>query len=349
MYRVFRPLLFTMCPETAHHAALAALRAGVLPAHKPHPSARLKQTLWGYDFAHPLGLAAGFDKNAEVIDGVAAQGMAFIECGTVTPRAQEGNPKPRIFRVPEQEAVINRLGFNNKGLDIFVRNVRARKTHAIVGGNIGKNKDSGDAVADYVTCLQAVYPYVDYVTVNISSPNTPGLRDLQAEEALNLLINALHAERASLMQSGHKQKPILVKIAPDLEADALAMIAQTAMRHTLDGLIVSNTTITRPGIAAKPEWQTGGLSGKPLMPLATRTLASIARITKGTIPLIGVGGVASAEDAYEKILHGASLVQVYTALIYQGFALVPRIVEGLDRLMARDGFATIGDAIGKKL
>lgn len=299
---------------------------------------------------HPVGLAAGFDKNAEVIDALAAQGMASIECGTVTPQPQEGNPKPRIFRITEQEAVINRMGFNNDGLEPFVKNLRERHTKAVVGGNIGKNKDSEDAISDYVACLEAVYPFADYITVNISSPNTPGLRDLQAEEALNALITALHEKRSKLVAATGMHKAILVKIAPDLEGDALAMIAETSLRHALDGLIISNTTITRPGIVeVKPEWQTGGLSGKPLMPLATRTLAEVARLTQGRVTLIGVGGISSAEDAYDKILHGASLVQLYTALIYQGFGLVPRIVAGLDRLLARDGFTHIGQAVGKKL
>ncbi len=346
MYRIARPFLFTLCPETAHRAGIKALQSGVLPTQKMAPTPALSQQLWGLTFPHPLGLAAGFDKNAEAVDGVAAQGVGFIECGTVTPKPQAGNEKPRIFRVVEEEAVINRLGFNNAGIDAFLSNITRRRSGAVVGGNIGKNKDSADAVADYLTCFQAIHAHVDYITVNISSPNTPGLRDLQAEEALNSLIKALHEARA---KTATPAKPILVKIAPDLEGDALAMIADTALKHALDGLIISNTTITRPGIAAKPEWQTGGLSGKPLMPLATQTLAGIARITRGRIPLVGVGGISSAEDAYEKILHGASLVQLYTALIYQGFGMVPRIVHGLDALLKRDGFTHISEAIGKKL
>lgn len=349
MYNLARPFLFCLDPETAHSAAMLALRNGLLPEQSIPHHPRLSQTLWGLPFVHPVGLAAGFDKNAEAIDAIAAQGMAFVECGTVTPKPQRGNPRPRIFRVTQEQAVINRLGFNNKGLACFTGNASARKTRAVLGGNIGKNKDSEDAVSDYVACLEAVYPHVDYITVNISSPNTPGLRDLQAEESLNGLIAALHAKRKTLVDATGIRKAILVKIAPDLEGDALAMIAQTALHHSLDGLIIGNTTVTRPLAVTKPEWQTGGLSGKPLMPLATKTLAGIARITRGTVPLIGAGGIASAEDAYEKILHGASLVQLYTALIYQGFALVPRIVNGLDALLARDGFSHIGEAVGQKL
>lgn len=350
MYRLIRPFLFTLDPETAHRTAIRALRTGIMPGRSVRSFPRLVQHLWGCNFMHPVGLAAGFDKDAEAVDAIAAQGMASVECGTVTPKPQAGNPKPRIFRIAEQEAVINRMGFNNQGLEAFVRNLRARQTQAIVGGNIGKNKDSEDAIRDYVTCLEAIYPFVDYITVNISSPNTPGLRDLQAEEALNTLIAALHEKRAKLVAATSMHKAILVKIAPDLEGDVLAMIAETALRHALDGLIISNTTITRPGIArVRAEWQTGGLSGKPLMPLATAALAEIARLTQGKVTLVGVGGITSAEDAYEKILHGASLVQLYTALIYQGFGVVPHIVEGLDRLLARDGFTHIGQAVGKKL
>lgn len=350
MYTLFRPLLFKMSPEQAHNAALIALRNNMLPKRSCVKSGRLLQHLWGLDFAHPIGLAAGFDKNAEAYEAIVHQGLAFIECGTVTPKPQEGNPKPRIFRLVEHEAVVNRLGFNNKGLGVFVRNLQSRKTGAVIAANIGKNKDSSDAIADYATCLNAVYAHADFITVNISSPNTPGLRDLQAEEALNALIKALHAARDGLIVSGHPHKPILVKIAPDLEGDAIAMIAQLALHHTLDGLIVSNTTITRPITGdIKAQWQTGGLSGKPLMALSTQTLAAIARATQGKIPLVGVGGIASAEDAYSKILHGASLVQLYTALIYQGFGMIPDMVQKLDTLLARDGFAHISEAVGKGL
>lgn len=346
MYRILRPLIFTLPPEDAHHASLCALRAGILPRHDLHTSPRLTQTLWNLSFPNPVGMAAGFDKNAQVIDGLSAQGFGFIECGTVTPRPQSGNPKPRIFRLLNEQAVINRLGFNNDGLEAFQRNLRSRKSVGIVGGNIGKNKDSTDAVADYVTGLRALYRDVDYITVNISSPNTPGLRDLQAEESLRGLVKALHTERAQLDAAGTTRKPILVKIAPDLEQAALDMIADLALSESIDGLIVSNTTITRPGVSSAEQ---GGLSGVPLKQLSTQTLAAIARATKGSVPLIGVGGIASAEDAYEKILHGASLIQLYTAFIYQGFGLASRIARDLDVLLERDGFAHISEAVGKKL
>lgn len=346
MYRLLRPLIFTLPPEDAHHASLCALRAGILPRHALHTSPRLTQRLWNLSFLNPVGMAAGFDKNAQVIDGLSAQGFGFIECGTVTPRPQSGNPKPRIFRLPKEQAVINRLGFNNDGLDAFQRNLSSRKSSVIVGGNIGKNKDSADAVADYVTGLRALYRDVDYITVNISSPNTPGLRDLQAEESLRALVKALHAERAQLDAAGATHKPILVKIAPDLEQASLEMIADLARSESIDGLIVSNTTITRPGVSSAEQ---GGLSGVPLRQLSTQVLAAIARATKGSVPLIGVGGITSAEDAYEKILNGASLVQLYTAFIYQGFGLASRIARELDALLERDGFVHMSDAVGKKL
>jgi dihydroorotate dehydrogenase len=352
MYTLARPLLFTLCPEKAHGLALKALRSGLMPRQTLPEYPRLKQQLFNLSFAHPIGLAAGFDKNAEAIAGIASQGMAFVECGTVTPRPQSGNPRPRVFRLVEHEAIINRLGFNNEGLEVFEQNLRAtKKHHAIVGGNIGKNKDSEDAIADYVTALNRLYDAVDYITVNISSPNTPGLRDMQAQEVLEALITTLHAARNTHAAQGKKTTPILIKIAPDLDSDALAMIAETALRHRLDGLIISNTTISRPeAISAHPHaHQAGGLSGKPLMPSSTQALASVAKITRGAIPLIGVGGVASAQDAYEKILHGASLVQLYTALVYQGFGMIPTLVSGLDALLARDGFSYIRDAVGARL
>jgi dihydroorotate dehydrogenase len=346
MYSTLRPLIFTLSPERAHGAAICALRRGLVPAQPRYRSARLAQRLWGLDFLNPVGLAAGFDKNAEALSGLARQGFGFLECGTVTPRAQPGNPRPRMFRLTKERAVINRLGFNNAGLDVFMRNLAARPSHVVIGGNIGKNKDSTDAAADYVAGLNAVYAQVDYITINISSPNTPGLRDLQSHEALSNLLRALNGARAEKINEGALNKPILVKVAPDLDAEAIALMTEVALSHEVDGLVVGNTTLSRPGITSG---EAGGLSGAPLMPLATQTLAAFARATRGRIPLIGVGGIASAEDAYQKILHGASLLQLYTALVYEGFALVPRIAEGLDALLARDGFTHISEAVGKGL
>lgn len=353
MYSLLRPALFALPPELAHAFALKALSSGVMPVKKMSDLPRLKQSLWGLDFSHPIGLAAGCDKNAEAIDGLFSQGFGFVECGTVTPLPQSGNPKPRVFRLIEQQAIINRLGFNNAGLEEFVRNLKRRKSRGIVGGNIGKNKDSidaGAAIADYVTCLNAIYAHVDYVTVNISSPNTQGLRNLQAYDALRALIFALNIARDAMIKNGDSHKPILIKIAPDLNNDEVAMIGELALALSVDGLIACNTTITRPQMKEVPQHlASGGLSGKPLMALSTLTLAQIARATQGKIPLIGVGGVSSAEDAYQKILHGASLVQLYSALIYQGFSIIPKMAVALDGLLARDGFSSIHEAVGKSL
>lgn len=349
-YSLLRPALFTLPPERAHALALCALSTGLMPAQTLPYLPRLEQSLWGLNFMHPIGLAAGCDKNAEAIDGLFSQGFGFVECGTVTPLPQSGNPKPRIFRLIKEEAIINRLGFNNAGLEEFVCNLKRRKSKGIVGGNIGKNKDSVDAISDYVTCLNAIYPYVDYVTVNISSPNTQGLRDLQAYDALKALITALHDARHALISTGVSNKPMLIKIAPDLNADEAAMIGELALTLSVDGLIVSNTTVSRPQMNEVPHHlASGGLSGKPLMLLSTLTLSHIARVTHGKIPLIGVGGVSSAEDAYQKILHGASLVQIYTALIYQGFGIISKMAVALDALLARDGFSSIQEAVGKSL
>jgi dihydroorotate dehydrogenase len=338
-YRLYRPAIFLLPPEKAHRAAIAALQMGVAPkSHFTHPA--LATELAGLKLPSPVGLAAGFDKNAEAVEGLQKAGFGFVEIGTVTPRAQPGNPAPRMFRLVEREAVINRLGFNNEGMDAAAMRLAANKHGGVVGGNVGKNKDSEQALPDYVAAMRALYGYVDYITANISSPNTPGLRNLQAKEELQALVRGLHAARAELMQEfGFPKKPIFVKIAPDNDDAALIAIAQVALEETLDGLIVSNTTIQHNG-------EQGGLSGKPLFALSTEVLRKVAVMTKGQVPLIGVGGISSAEDAYAKIRAGASAVQLYTGLIYQGLGLVERINKGLVELLARDGFETIAQAVG---
>lgn len=337
-YRTLRPALFMLPPEKAHRAAIHALQAGLAPRSRfRHPA--LVTDLCGLYLPNPVGLAAGFDKNAEAYEGALATGFGFVEMGTVTPRPQSGNPTPRLFRLTAEEAVINRLGFNNEGMEEAAQNLRRRGANGIIGGNIGKNKDSADAVADYVVAMRKLYPLVDYITVNISSPNTPGLRALQGGEALRELVAAVHAERARQTI----RKPIFVKIAPDNDIAALETIAEVAKDTNIDALIVSNTTITRDGVTSDEQ---GGLSGKPLFALSTRVLRDMRRLTDGTVPLIGVGGISSAEDAYEKIRAGASAVQLYTALIYQGFGLVDRINRGLVDLLERDGFNSIRDAVG---
>lgn len=346
-YSLLRPLLFSLGAETAHHIALAALKHPFwLPRYNP-PSV-LATRVWGLTFPSPIGLAAGFDKNARVLPAIYKAGFGFAEIGTLTPKPQPGNPKPRMFRLAEHEAIINRLGFNNEGVHAAIPRLQKRPAGFMLGGNIGKNKDSNDAIADYFTCIQEIYPHVDYITVNISSPNTPGLRAMQQGDTLDELIRILHNQRADMVRKGALQKPILVKIAPDLSGAELETIAEIAARHHIDGLILTNTTIARDAVAgAKHAGEQGGLSGKVLMQPSTDMLARLYQLTDGRIPLIGVGGIASAEDAYMKILNGASLVQVYSALIYQGFDLVKTISEGLVGLLARDGFAHVRDAVGK--
>jgi len=345
-YPLLRPALFTLPPEAAHRLAICALKNNLLPAsHFAHPA--LATQIGAIQLSNPVGLAAGFDKNAECYAACLNAGFGFVEIGTVTPRAQAGNPRPRMFRLVEQEAVINRLGFNNEGAAAAQQRLAKRSVHGIIGGNIGKNKETEDALADYTLALRTLYAHVDYITVNISSPNTPGLRDLQQADALQQLIRGLHRERAALVASGATHKPIWLKIAPDNDRAALEAIAEVAISESLDALIVSNTTIDRDQVAGSVYAQeTGGLSGKPLMEKSTQVLREMYQLTQGKIPLIGVGGIASAEDAYAKIRAGASAVQLYTALVYRGFGLVERINRGLVELLARDGFQNISNAVG---
>ncbi len=342
-YALLRPLLFALPAEKAHHLAIAALKSRLMPAQKVEPSPMLAQRMWGLAFPHPVGLAAGFDKNAEVLHGLARQGFGFVEMGTVTPRAQPGNPQPRLFRLKQDRAIINRFGFNNEGLAPFISRLQTRPKGIVIGANIGKNKDSVDAVEDYLTALRAVAPYADYVTVNISSPNTAGLRELQRADALQSLLRALMDTRETL----ERRQPLLVKIAPDLTPQELSALVETALAEGVDGLIVSNTTLDRPKTVLSP-WreQSGGLSGAPLFEPSTRMLKQVHRESGGRLPLIGVGGIGSAEQAYRKIRAGAHLVQVYSALVYEGFGLVKRIVDELPALLERDGFAHVSEAVG---
>jgi dihydroorotate dehydrogenase len=340
-------LLRQLPAETAHRATLvlAAAAAPLLPAPAPD-DARLAVSAFGLSFPNPIGLAAGFDKNAEVPDAMARFGFGFVECGTVTPRPQDGNPRPRLFRLSEDGAAINRMGFNNAGSLAAAKNLERRKgfsdgSGGIVGINIGANKDSTDRIADYVRAFGVLAPLADYVTVNVSSPNTPGLRGLQNREELARLLDAMITARAK-----GTYKPILLKIAPDLDAHALDEIAQVVRASTIEGLIVSNTTIARPPLRSTHAGETGGLSGRPLLAPSTLILAQMHQRLGGAVTLIGVGGVASGEDAYAKIRAGASLVQLYTALAFQGPGLVGRIKRELLACMARDGFAKLTDAVG---
>jgi dihydroorotate dehydrogenase len=346
LYTALRPALFMLPPEKAHRAAICALARGLAPVARGE-HANLRTNVAGLAFANPVGLAPGFDKNAECFEGALNAGCGFVEIGTVTPRPQAGNLAPRVFRLVAQEAIINRLGFNNEGADAAAARLAKRSGRGIIGGNIGKNKESVDAVADYVAAMRTLYPHVDYITANISSPNTPGLRALQAADELNALILALQNLRAQMVAHGAPHHPLFVKIAPDCDDAMLEAIAHTARATQLDGLIVSNTTLARDHVVNSPYAnETGGLSGKPLFARATEILRKTYRLTGGSIPLIGVGGIASAADAYEKICAGASLVQLYSALVYQGFGLVSAITDGLSERLTRDGFATVADAVG---
>jgi dihydroorotate dehydrogenase len=343
-YRWLGPLLFRLDPETAHGLALGALRRGLVPAPKPFEDPILSLRVWGRAFPNPIGLAAGFDKSAEAPAALLGLGFGFVEVGSLTPRPQEGNPRPRLFRLTKDRAVINRMGFNNDGAALAAARLRGRPS-GIVGVNLGKNKDSADAAADYAIGVRALAPLADYVVVNVSSPNTPGLRALQGREPLAELLTQV---RAALVETVPAQTPpLLLKIAPDLAPADLADIAEIAVSLPLDGLIATNTTIERPATLADPQrHEAGGLSGRPLFEPSTRVLAQMYKLTGGRLPLIGVGGIASGIDAYAKIRAGASLVQLYTALVFEGPSLVNRIKGELAGLLRRDGFKHVADAVG---
>jgi dihydroorotate dehydrogenase len=344
LYCLLRPLVFQFPPERAHGLAVRALAHGLVPPCPARPSEALRVACFGLSFPSPVGLAAGFDKNAEVTAPLLAQGFGFVEAGTVTPRPQEGNPQPRLFRLEEDAALINRLGFNNEGMEaVRARLERRRREDGIVGINIGKNKDTEHAADDYRLLLRELGALAEYVTVNISSPNTAGLRDLQHKEALASLLGALLEERARLP----RPVKLLLKIAPDLDDAALEAVAQTVRALRVDGVILGNTTLGRPETLKSPHRnEEGGLSGAPLMARSTERLRSFYRLTEGEIPLIGVGGVGSAADALEKIRAGASLVQLYSALVYQGFGLVRRITRGLEEELRRTGAKHISELVG---
>lgn len=357
LYRHLRPALFCLTPETAHGLAIRTLElaqrlhlTGLLGTGAARRDPLLAQRLWGLDFANPIGLAAGFDKDARVWRAVLQLGFGFAEVGSVTPLPQDGNPRPRLFRLTAAEAVLNRMGFNNAGIAAMVARLSTDRCdgserQGVLGINLGKNKTTEDAAADYETGIRALARFADYLVINVSSPNTPGLRALQGRDPLQALIGRTAAALAALDLA--KRPPLLLKIAPDLTAEDLQDIAAVALLGELDGLIVSNTTITRPADIG-PRWsqEAGGLSGKPLFALSTDILRQIYRLTAGKLPIIGVGGIASGADAYAKIRAGATLVQLYSALIYQGPKLAQRINRELADLLRRDGFAHISEAIG---
>jgi dihydroorotate dehydrogenase len=328
--------------EEAHGLAVKSLKAGLGPRGR-RDDPILATTLAGLSLPNCIGLAAGFDKNAEVFGPMLKAGFGFVECGTVTPLAQAGNPKPRMFRLAEDRAVINRLGFNNQGLEPFAARL-AKGRPGIVGANVGANKDAADRIADYVAGLKRLWGMADYFTLNVSSPNTPGLRALQTRAALDELLGRVGEARDALPSAG--RAPIFLKIAPDLEAGEPEAIVEAAVAHGLSGLIVSNTTVTRPPLASAAREETGGLSGAPLFELSTRVLREVATAAAGRLVLIGAGGVGSGAQAYAKIRAGAHAVQLYSALAYEGPGLAQRIKADLAARLRADGFTNVAEAVG---
>ena len=342
LYKLLRPLAFALDAETAHRATISLLKLRTGTAFTPEPpyTPTLETTVAGLTFPNPVGLAAGFDKDAEVFEQMLSLGFGSVEVGTLTPRPQPGNQQPRLFRLEEDHAVVNRMGFNNRGqADALTRLSRRHRTRGIVGVNIGANKDSDNRIADYVDGVKAMSPVADYLTVNISSPNTPGLRNLQAGGELVELLAAVREARVA-------HKPVFLKVAPDLEADDHDRIVRAAIDHGIDALIVANTTISRPPLKSHHARQAGGLSGKPLKALALDQLRKFRAASGGQIPLIAAGGIGNADDAWERIIAGASLVQLYTAMVYEGPGIARRIAKGLAARLKREGMATIAEAVG---
>ncbi len=336
--------LHRMDPETAHGLSIKALQAGLAPTPGPVTSSRLQTELAGLRLPNPVGLAAGFDKNGEVLAPLSRAGFGFIEVGAVTPRPQPGNPKPRLFRLTEDKAAINRFGFNNEGMEVMAERLANRPKDALIGLNLGANKDSDDRPGDFAKVLAHCAAHLDFATVNVSSPNTEKLRDLQGKAALGALLSGVIETRDALP----RPLPIFLKIAPDLTEDELQDIAEVAAETGVDAVIATNTTLSRDGLRSPHKDEKGGLSGAPLFEKSTRVLARLSQLTDGKIPLIGVGGVSSAEQAYAKICAGASAVQFYTAMVYGGLSLAADIAQGLDDLLARDGFDTVAQAVGSK-
>lgn len=328
IYDIVRPFLFALDPETAHRAAISALQTGLVPRPATAADAELRRTVMGLEFPNPLGVAAGFDKNAEVVDAALALGFGFVEVGSVTPRPQPGNPKPRVFRSVADGALINRLGFNSDGHDVVYARLAKRAPHGIVGVNLGANKDSADRVADYAGGVTRFSDVASYLAINISSPNTPGLRDLQEKDGLARLLAAV----AEARERAARRVPIVVKIAPDLDDDALAAMCEAIVAARMDGMIVSNTTVSRAGLSdARIAAEAGGMSGRPLFAPSTAMLAKVRTIVGSRLALIGTGGIHSVATAREKLAAGADLIQVYTGMIYEGPELPGRIVAGLAR------------------
>jgi len=347
LFRLARPALFALDSETGHKLAISGLKA--LPTRGARSSlakpGKTSIEVAGIAFPNPVGVAAGFDKDAEVPDALLGLGFGFTEVGSITPRPQAGNPKPRLFRLVEDEGVINRMGFNNSGAEVVEGRLKARAGKpGILGVNIGANKDADDRIADYATMARIMTPHARYLAVNVSSPNTPGLRALQDESALTALIDGVLAARDEV--AADTPPPVFLKVAPDLEPADIDAIARIALDKKLGALIVSNTTISRPDLRSRHAEETGGLSGAPLRELALQRVRDFRQATGGAIPLVGVGGIATAQHAWDRIRAGASLVQIYSAMVYEGPGLGARIASGIERLMRRDGFASVAEAVG---
>lgn len=339
LYPLLRPFIFRLDGERAHLLSLDVLEKAPRRT-APSLAPALRTRVAGLDFPTPVGLAAGYDKDARVPDALLGLGFGFVEVGTLTPKPQAGNPKPRLFRLVEDRAVINRMGFNNGGQEEAFARLAKRERRGIVGVNVGANKDSADRTADYARGVKAMAPVTDYLTINISSPNTPGLRALQEAAALDALLAAAYEAR------GEQGPPIFLKVAPDLDPADIDAIAKVVVDRRVDALIVANTTVSRPPLSSRHAGESGGLSGEPLRPLALQRLKDFRKATGGQVPLISAGGISSAEDAYARIRAGASLVQLYSALVYEGPGLATRIAKGLVPLLQRDGFASVADAVG---
>ena len=351
LFSIIKPALHALDPESAHQLTIKCLSKGLYPRLKPVQSRLLQTTLWGLEFQNPVGLAAGFDKNAEAIAPILNMGFGFTEVGTVTPKPQAGNPRPRVFRDSKNQAVINRMGFPNKGVEVFKQNIKDFKNNknsptGIVGLNIGMNKDQTEPAEDYSALIEELGQYADYFTINISSPNTPGLRNLQSRENLMPLINSIKSARNNHCDT-ETPPPLLVKLAPDLTMKQQEELAQTVIDSGIDGIILTNTTLERPTfLPEKFRNEMGGLSGKPLTDTSTKIIGNFYKLTQGKVPIIGVGGVSSGKEAYEKIKAGASLVQIYSALVFQGPELANKINRDLLTLLQHDGYDHIRGAVG---
>lgn len=348
--KLVKRIMFSLDAEKAHEIGMFALRSGVLPNYAVKTEDILKSEVFGLPFANPLGIAAGFDKNAVVVDQLASLGFGFVETGTVTLRPQPGNEKPRLFRLPKDQALINRLGFNNKGAKAAVENLRGSERRCVIGINIGKNKDVPveEAAENYLQCFEIVHAAADYVAVNVSSPNTPGLRDLQKGDSFDELLSVLQKRNNEL-----GAKPLLVKIAPDLTDAEIEAISDGCVRHNISGIIATNTTISRDGLLSEKALieriGSGGLSGKPVAKVSNYVISKLYGLTDGKLPIIGVGGIFTAEDAFEKVAAGASLIQAYTGFVYNGPSFAKNIMNGLSGILKEKGFASINEAVGGDL